>query len=165
MMWLWAGISAAVLIGIDFFTKVLALAELKPLGSVTVLEGILDFTFVENRGAAFGMFSGARWIFIIMTIVVIVVLCYYFWKMPKTKEYHWLRVAFVLLFSGAIGNFYDRLVRGYVVDFLEVTFFDYPVFNLADIYVVLGTLLFVLLIIFVIKEESEIADKKTNDEG
>lgn len=162
-MWLWAGISAVILIGIDYVTKILALTKLKPVGSVTMWEGIMDFTFVENRGAAFGMFSGARWFFVILTLVVVAVLCYYFWKLPKTKEYHWLRIAFVLLFSGALGNFYDRLVRGYVVDFFEFTFIDYPVFNVADVYVVLGTILFVFLILFVIKEEPKAVGEKTKD--
>ena len=155
-MWLVSGIAAVLLVALDHITKYLALVRLKPIGNMEVTKGFLDFTFVENRGAAFGILSGQRGFFIILTAVVAAIIIYFFWKLPKTREYNWVRIALVLVFSGAIGNVIDRAFRGYVVDFLEFTFIRWPVFNVADIYVVVGTAFLVILLLFVIKEEPEI---------
>ena len=116
----------------------------------------MDFTFVENRGAAFGILNGARWLFVIITIAVTAVIIYYIAKkMPKTKEYKFLPLSLMLILAGAWGNAIDRLIRGYVVDYFEFTFFSWPVFNVADIYVVVGTVLLAVLLIFVIKDEKK----------
>lgn len=80
-------------------------------------------------------------------------------KMPKTKEYRKLRVTFVLILSGAVGNIIDRALRGYVVDFFEFTFIKWPVFNMADIYVVVGTIVMAVIIMFFMKDEKENAGK------
>ena len=71
----------------------------------------------------------------------------------NTKEYKLLKAAVWLIIGGAIGNVIDRIYRGYVVDFFEFTFFSWPVFNMADIYVVVGTIAMALLVLFVIKDE------------
>ncbi len=154
-MWLISGIAATVLVVLDHITKHMALLRLKPIQNMTVWNGFLDFTYVENRGAAFGMLTGQRWLFILLTIVVTIFILYAFWKLPRAKEYYWLRGALLLIFAGAIGNMIDRILRGYVVDFLEFTWIRWPVFNLADIYVVTGTILLLILVCFVIKEEPE----------
>ena len=75
--------------------------------------------------------------------------------MPKTKEYKFLPLSLMLILAGAWGNAIDRLIRGYVVDYFEFTFFSWPVFNVADIYVVVGTVLLAVLLIFVIKDEKK----------
>lgn len=152
-MWIISLLVCGLLIGADQFAKFQAVTHLKPIGSVTVLEGFLDLTFVENRGAAFGMLHGQRWFFVVLTIVVSIVIVVAYFKMPQTKEYHFVRTALVLLLAGAVGNLIDRVMNGYVVDFLEVTFISFPVFNLADIYVVIGAFALAFLILFVIKEE------------
>ncbi|MBM6828897.1 signal peptidase II [Anaerotignum lactatifermentans] len=151
-MWI-AVIVAALLIGVDQLTKYLALTSLKPVGSITFLEGFMDFTFVENRGVAFGMFSGQKWFILLLTGIIVAVMVYYFIRLPHTREYRWVRSAMVLVLAGALGNMIDRIFRGYVVDFFEFTFFDWPVFNVADIYVVVGVILLAILILFVIKDE------------
>lgn len=151
-MWI-AVIVAALLIGVDQFTKYLALMQLKPVGSVTFVEGFMDFTFVENRGVAFGMFSGQKWFILLLTGIIVAVMIYYFVRLPHSRQYQWVRGAMVLVLAGAVGNMIDRIFRGYVVDFFEFTFFDWPVFNVADIYVVVGVILLAILILFVIKEE------------
>lgn len=151
-MWI-AVIVAALLIGVDQFTKYLALTSLKPVGSITFVEGFMDFTFVENRGVAFGMFSGQKWFILLLTGVIVAVMVYYFIRLPHSKQYNWVRGAMVLVLAGALGNMIDRIFRGYVVDFFEFTFFDWPVFNVADIYVVVGVILLAILILFVIKDE------------
>ena len=143
----------AILVVIDQITKYIALSSLKPIGSMSFIKGFMDFTFVENRGAAFGILEGQRWFFVVATIVISVAIIYAFVKMPKKKEYKYMKLALVLILAGAFGNVIDRLFRGYVVDFFEFTFIDWPVFNVADIYVVVGTIIFAFLILFVIKDE------------
>ena len=145
-----------LLIAIDQITKYIALTNLKPISSIVFIEGFMDFTFVENRGAAFGILEGQRWFFVVITVIISVAIIYAFFKLPYKKEYIWLRVSFVLILAGAIGNVIDRFFRGYVVDFFEFTFMNWPVFNVADIYVVVGTILFAFLLLFVIKEEPKI---------
>lgn len=154
-MWLIPAFAAVILIGLDQATKYLALTNLKPIGSMVFIKGFLDFTFVENRGVAFGMFSGQRWFILLLTVVITVALLYYYNKLPKTKEYQMVRMVMILIFSGAIGNMIDRVYRGYVVDFFEFSFFRFPVFNVADIYVVVGVCILAFLILFVIKEPEE----------
>ena len=156
-------IAVAVLILLDQGTKFWALASLKPIHNMTLVEGFMDLTFVENRGVAFGMFSGQRWFILLLTGVIAVGLIWFYVTMPKKKEYFPLRVSLVLVLSGAIGNIIDRLFRGYVVDFFEFTFFEWPVFNVADIYVVVGVILLALMILFVVKDE-DLDFKKKKDE-
>ncbi|WP_317855952.1 signal peptidase II [Chakrabartyella piscis] len=163
-MWMLPIVAAAVLIGVDQWTKYLALVELKPVGNIVFVQGFMDFTFVENRGVAFGMFSGQRWFILLLTSIITLVLVYYYIKLPKTKEYKPVRFAMVLVFAGAIGNIIDRMRLGYVVDFFEFTFFEWPVFNMADIYVVVGVILLSFLILFVIKDEEKV-EKEVEEEN
>ena len=156
-------IAVAVLILLDQGTKFWALASLKPIHNMTLVEGFMDLTFVENRGVAFGMFSGQRWFILLLTGIIAVGLIWFYKAMPKKKEYFPLRVSLALVLSGAIGNIIDRLFRGYVVDFFEFTFFEWPVFNVADIYVVVGVILLALMILFVVKDE-DLDFKKKKDE-
>ena len=156
-------ISIILLTAIDQLSKWIALSSLKPIGNITIIENWFDLTFVENRGAAFGILEGQRWFFIIMVLLVTVIAFRFLYKMEKRdKAHNWLRFSIVLILSGAWGNVIDRIFRGYVVDYFEFTFIDYPVFNIADIYVVVGAILMSILVLFVIKDEDE--DKEKNIE-
>ena len=149
-------LSAVILTVIDQISKFLALEYLKPLKSIELIKGFMTLTFVENRGAAFGILYGARWFFVIITIAVTVAAIIYLKKyMPNTKEYFYVKISIVLILAGAWGNAIDRLFRGYVVDYFETTFIKWPVFNVADIYVVVGTILLAFLFIFIIKDEQK----------
>ena len=156
-------IAVVILILLDQGTKFWALASLKPIHNMTLVEGFMDLTFVENRGVAFGMFSGQRWFILLLTGIIAAGLIWFYKAMPKKKEYFPLRVSLVMVLSGAVGNIIDRLFRGYVVDFFEFTFFEWPVFNVADIYVVVGVTLLALMILFVVKDE-DLDFKKKKDE-
>mgnify|MGYP005805532053 FL=1 len=151
----WIG-GIAMVAGIDQISKALALAFLKPVGSMTVLPGVFDLTFVENRGAAFGMLQGQRWLFLALTVVVTVAVIYY---VKKTKldwrQNRLLSLSLVLLMGGAWGNAIDRLFRGYVVDYFEITLFEYPVFNVADIGVVAGAIGIAIALLFFQKNGEE----------
>ena len=148
-------IVAAVLAAVDQITKHIALTKLKPIGNTTFIKGFMDFTFVENRGAAFGILNGKIWLLLILAAIICAVIIYSMLKMPKTKKYRLLKAALTLILAGAVGNVIDRVIRGYVVDFFEFTFISFPVFNMADIYVVVGAIAMALIMIFVIKDEDK----------
>lgn len=149
-------IAIAGLVAVDQLSKAAAAYHLQPISNVTVLSGFLDFTFVRNTGAAFGILQGARWFFVALTIVILCFGFYYYIKLPKEKPYGFVRFSLILIGAGAIGNFIDRLFRGYVIDFFHVRFIEFPVFNFADIYIVTGTFLLAFLILFCIKDDEKI---------
>jgi len=139
-----------LLIIADQITKYYTLIKLSPIGSIEVLKGVLSFTYVENRGAAFGILQNARWIFIAVTLITIIAIIGYIIKTkPSCKT---LLLSLSLILAGGIGNMIDRIFRGFVVDMIEVTFINYPVFNLADCCVVIGTILLGIYILFIYKE-------------
>lgn len=147
-----------ILIIADQYTKHLAVKFIKPVGSVEVIKNILRFSYVENRGAAFGMLRDARWVFITVTVISIAAIIW--WMVFRRPESRLLRVSLLLILSGALGNLIDRVVLGYVTDMIDVAFIDFPVFNFADCCVVVGAVLFAIYVLFVYKEpEKEISLK------
>jgi len=113
------------------------------LGQQKVLiDGILSFVYVKNEGAAFGILSGARIFFIIITVIVFVGGYFYIRKNPLENFLQKCSVAFIA--GGALGNFIDRLFLGFVRDFISADFIDFPVFNVADCFVTVGACLLVL---------------------
>lgn len=108
---------------------------------------LINLTYLENRGAAFGILQDKRILFVILTIAIVLYLLYYFITNLKSNPLI-LNIAFSLIISGALGNFYDRLFQGYVVDFIEFAFVDFPVFNIADIFVTVGCGLLIIYILF-----------------
>ena len=123
---------------VDQITKYMTVSMLMPL------------TYVENRGAAFGTMMGGRWFFVALTVIVVVAGGIYYSKIYNKNESKIASLALVLVAGGAIGNCIDRLFRGYVVDMLSFNFFGYsfPVFNFADICVVIGAVLLVVSLCF-----------------
>ena len=108
---------------------------------------LINLTYLENRGAAFGILQDKRILFVILTLAIVLYLLYYFITNLKSNPLI-LNIAFSLIISGALGNFYDRLFQGYVVDFIEFAFVDFPVFNIADIFVTVGCGLLIIYILF-----------------
>lgn len=147
-----------ILIIADQYTKHLAVKFIKPVGSVEVIKNILRFSYVENRGAAFGMLRDARWVFITVTVISVAAIIW--WMVFRRPESRLLRVSLLLILSGALGNLIDRVMLGYVTDMIDVAFIDFPVFNFADCCVVVGAVLFAIYVLFVYKEpEKEISLK------
>lgn len=109
---------------------------------------IINLTYLENRGAAFGILQDKRNFFLLITVAIVLYLLYHFYTTYKTNP-KVLNIALALIISGALGNFYDRLVNSYVVDFIEFSFVNFPVFNIADIFVTLGCALMIIYIIFI----------------
>jgi signal peptidase II len=140
-------IFTALLVSMDQITKQLAVKHLMAVDSLPFIPGFLNFTYVENKGAAYGILDGGRWFFLVLTAVVLVVIVRYYFKPPSTKVKA-ARIAMVMVCSGAVGNAIDRFRNGYVVDFIHTMFMDFPVFNVADMCIVCGTFLLAALILF-----------------
>lgn len=147
-------IGLVILVALDQITKWLAVAKLKSIHDIPIIEGIFHLTYVENRGAAFGMFQGKHLFFIVVTLVVVTFVSIYYFKLPMEKKYHWMRLAFILLISGAIGNLIDRVRLNYVIDFLYFKLIDFPVFNVADICVVIGVSILSIFILLTPDEKN-----------
>lgn len=142
----------------DQLIKLWAVSFLEPIGSITVIENFFSLTYVENTGAAWGIFSGAKWYLILMPIIIIVaVLAFLFIKKIKDPLLLW---SCMLIISGGIGNLIDRIFRGFVVDYIHATFIDFPVFNLADCCITIGAGLLILYVIL-----SEIKEQKAKKLG
>lgn len=139
-----------LLIGIDQLSKVWALKSLKEIGSIPIIQNIFHLTYVENRGAAFGMLQNNQTIFIIVALAASVFGLYYL----HTKKVNILgRAGIILIISGAIGNLIDRVRLGFVVDYFDFRFIWEYVFNVADVFVVLGTIMLCAYIIFFDEEK------------
>ena len=146
--------SSLVLISLDQYTKMLATAHLRDQEAIVLWEGVFELRYLENLGMAFGMLQNQRTLFLIGTILMLIVIVYfYFCRIPSERRYRWLDVIAVLFFSGAVGNFIDRLVHSYVVDFFYFSLIDFPIFNVADIYVTVAAFLLFVLGLFYYKEE------------
>lgn len=126
-------------VGLDQLTKLLAVRYLEPIGSYPLWQNVLHLTYVENRGAAFGMLSNHRWVFMIFSTVAIVGLTVYLFRF--CKEGKWVRVALAMIIGGGIGNMIDRIALGYVVDFVDFTLIHFAVFNVADSFVSVGAVM------------------------
>lgn len=143
----------ALLIWLDQWTKGLAVQYLKGAQSIELIPGVFELSYTENRGAAFGMMQNQQVFFLIMTAIVLIGVAYLYIKMPFERRYLPFRATLTVFVAGAIGNLIDRLILGYVVDFLYFSLIDFPVFNVADCYVTVTVFVFVLLFLFVYKEE------------
>jgi len=142
----WAGLSALIFI-LDQLTKQFASAELALYGSVEVLP-FFNFTLAHNYGAAFSFLAGAggwqRWFFTIIAVLVSVILVVWLKRMKKNEI--WIAIAVALILGGALGNVYDRIMLGYVVDFLHFYWQDwhFPAFNLADSFIFVGAFMMIV---------------------
>ncbi len=144
-----------ILVLLDQWTKYMVLAHVKPLGSIPLIEGVLSFTYHENRGAVWGIMQGQIPILIITTMIILIGVLWIYTRIPEEKKYIWLRLVSILVISGAIGNVIDRLFRQYVVDFIYFELINFPIFNVADMYVVIAAILLIFLVLFVYKEDTD----------
>lgn len=149
---LWA-VGILLLTVLDQWTKHLAETALKGSESISLIPGVLELTYLENRGMAFGMFQGKQMVFLLLCMLFFVFLIYAYRRIPKNRYYLPLIITGAVLWAGALGNFIDRLLHGYVIDFIYISLIDFPVFNAADIFVVCGGIAFVILAGFVYQDE------------
>lgn len=144
-----------VILGIiaDQFTKYLALIYLKDQEPVAIWEDVFQLEYLENRGAAFGLFQERRLFFYLSAVLILGIVIWFYRKVPLNRRFLPLRICAVFISAGAIGNLTDRIRLNYVIDFLYFKLIDFPVFNVADIYVTVSAALFFVLFLFYYKEE------------
>lgn len=142
----------SILIFLDQLSKYFAIMFLKDKAPVVLLDGVFEFHYLENRGAAFGMLQNQKFFFIFIAVVILAVIAYVLLKTPNRKKYVKLHIALIFVAGGAIGNMIDRIRFDYVVDFLYFSLINFPIFNVADIYVTLASIFLVILLLFVYKE-------------
>ena len=133
--YLFAAIGFLLTLALDQWTKYLASTILRRLESFSLISGVF--------------------VFVVGGIIILAVILYLYQKMPFTPHYRPLRICAVLLASGAVGNMIDRVKLDYVVDFFYFRLIDFPIFNVADCYVVIACILFVVLILFYYKDDND----------
>ncbi len=129
---------------IDQISKVLIIKSFRVRASLPIIKDFFYLTYTHNTGAAFSILTGRRLFLIITTFIVIMFIIYYLMKNKITSKLE--LVSFSLIIGGSLGNLFDRIIRGYVVDFLDFRIFSYnfPIFNLADTFIVIGVLLLII---------------------
>jgi len=127
-----------LLVAIDQFTKYLAVVYLRPISEFVIIDGVFSLFYLENAGMAFGLLQGGRWIFIAVTVVVLGFIIFYYITLPKNRYGSIVRFFLLMLIGGALGNFIDRLLHGFVVDFFFFNLINFPVFNMADVFLVIA---------------------------
>lgn len=142
-----------LLIFADQITKIWAVATLKDGHIIDLIQGVLQFHYLENQGAAFGILQNQQTFFVIAGAVILLLVMYVLFVTPHERKYGVLNVLLVLIASGAVGNMIDRVNLGYVVDFIYISAINFPIFNVADCYVTVSTVLLALVILFYYQED------------
>ena len=142
-----------LLIGIDQASKQAAQQMLRGRAAFPMIPGVFELLYLENRGSAFGLLQGQKALFLTMAAIMLFLIPYIYTKIPMTRRFLYFRVIAVLFLSGAVGNAIDRMMNGYVIDFFYFSLIDFPIFNVADIYVTVSTILLIVLMLFYYKDE------------
>ena len=145
--------AAGAFVLLDQWTKALAASGLKGQESIILIKGALQLTYVENAGIAFGLFQGRQYLFALITVPIIGILLFFLYRIPKTKRCIPVLLVLTMLIAGSVGNLIDRLRLEYVIDFIYFSLIDFPVFNVADIYVTVSCILMIVLVLFVYKDD------------
>lgn len=145
-------ILTSIFVALDQWTKMLAVAHLKDQPSIVLIPGVFELKYLENTGAAFGMLSNQQTFFFIATILMGAGIVYLYFKTPDTAYYRPVNMLFIIILAGAIGNFIDRVSYQYVIDFFYFSLINFPIFNVADIYVTVGVAILLLLVFFKYEE-------------
>lgn len=148
-------IISALLVGVDQWVKYLTVSNISLGETKDFIPGFLSFTYIRNTGAAWSLLEGKMWFFYIITVIVVAVVVYILAKHVNGSK--WFTIGLTLVLAGAIGNFVDRLRLGYVVDMFQTDFINFPIFNVADMSLVIGV---ACIFIYLILEEKAAKDGK-----
>ena len=148
----------AAVVAADQLAKFLTVANIELFSDVPFIPGLLQLTYVQNTGAAFSSFQGQQWLFAVIFVIFTGLILWEFYKkpMPFTKLERWCIAA---VYAGGLGNMIDRVRLGYVVDMIETTFMEFPVFNVADCFITCGCIL-LMAHLFLFNKEFWKDDKK-----
>lgn len=146
------GAIIAILLLVDQFTKYLAVRYLKGNPPMVLLKGVLELQYLENTGSAFSMFKGQKTLILMIGLIVLAAAVFFLYKLPMERKFCIAYILVSIMIAGALGNMIDRIRFGYVVDFISFVLIHFPVFNMADCYVVVSTAILFVLFMFVYKE-------------
>ena len=149
-----------LLVVVDQLFKVWARGSLKGNEDITVIPGILSFSYLENRGAVWGIFQNKTTFLILLTAVIFVAVLVIYFKLSPKKKYNPARV---LIAAGGLGNIIDRVIFGYVTDFIRFDFIDFPVFNVADMYITVCEVIALILVFFVYRDDLDSKESKQEE--
>ena len=148
---LYYSLFALLIVAADQFTKYLTVANIELYADVPFIPGLLQLTYVRNTGAAFSSFEGQQWLFALIFALFTALVFYEYYKKPmgfSTLE----RWCIAAIYGGGLGNMIDRVRLGYVVDMIETTFMEFPVFNVADCFITCGCILLMVHLVLFNKE-------------
>ena len=152
----------AGVIGLDQLTKWLTVVNLDEWESYPLWQDVFHFTYVKNTGMAFGMMKDHRWVFIVFsTIAILAMIVYLFRFRPASR---WLQVSIAFIIGGGLGNMIDRLILGYVIDFLDFTLINFAVFNVADSFVCIGAGMMIFYLVIDLVREIKLERAKKAEE-
>ena len=142
-----------VLLGLDQLTKYLAIINLKNHPAVVLWDCVLELNYLENRGSAFGMLQNQKFFILFIGVVFLAVILFFLFKLPEEKKFCTVHILLSAIVAGGVGNMIDRLRFDYVVDFISFVLIHFPIFNVADCYIVVATIVLFLLFLFVFEEK------------
>ena len=151
MTLLYYSLFAAFIVAADQFTKYLTVANIELYADVPFIPGLLQLTYVQNTGAAFSSFEGQQWLFALI-FAVFTGLIVFELKTNKMGFLPFERWCIAAIYGGGLGNMIDRVRMGYVVDMIETTFMEFPVFNVADCFITCGSILMVVHLVLYNKD-------------
>ena len=146
-------LGSLALILLDFLFKKWAVLSLKPIGHFDIIKNVLSLHYHENYGAAFGILQQKKWFLIVFTSIMLALLVYLLFDKKLQKPI--LNTSLMLIIGGGVGNLIDRIVKGYVVDYIYFEPINFPIFNFADICVVCGTILLFIYLLFFDKSDEK----------
>lgn len=153
ILWIQFFVVALILLVLDQVTKYISVLQLKDQDPVVLIPGVLEFRYLENHGAAFGMLQGQKWLLLIIGLVFLCLAGFCIMRLPEHKKYRPIYFLFAAITAGAVGNMIDRFRLDYVIDFIYFSLIDFPIFNVADIYITVSVFLLAFCILFVYKDE------------
>lgn len=142
-----------LLLFLDQWTKWMAVHFLKGKPSIPLISGVLELQYLENRGAAFGILQNHQFVFVVICGLFVLAVIFFYFHLPHTKRMLPIHVICILAVAGGIGNAIDRIRLNYVVDFIYFSLIDFPIFNVADCYVVICAVLLIIFYLFYYKDE------------
>ncbi len=146
-------LACLLLVAADQITKYLAVLFLKDSSDIILIPGVFQLHYLENVGVAFGFLQNRQWIPILFAFAIVLGFSFAYAKSSKDRRFLPFRISMIGIIAGALGNMIDRIWHGYVIDFVYFSLIDFPVFNLADCYIVISIILLAIWCLFVYKEE------------
>ena len=152
-LWIVCIMATSLLVFLDQLTKQVAYIQLAGGRDFILIPGVLQFHYLENTGAAFSLLENKMILFYILTPVLCLFMLFLYLRLPMEKKFTSLRWILIFLIAGAIGNFIDRMLYQHVIDFIYISLINFPVFNVADIYVTCSVAVLFIMVLFVYSEE------------